>query len=368
MAQNCKTYCERKVCALIWFGIFGGLLLFGIIVVPLFGPQYAYLQTLTVDDDFPLANNSLPTPGSCEVTVIWSRPVAHREACGKYCTHIVCYDDWIFECSYSGTPSSGPFVPSVDQLVYHESCEGGCNRWGGWAPVTDPSASSSAYTSSLVSGAWSKKRWIGECDAKGTTSDEQGVYNQRETPDWLHHGAVVQLRFPVGTIADVPPVYTCPGANYNPLCGRAGELVNRELASGQLYALRWLISGSVLFPCGLLLLLLYTRLMRRCTGELGDWVRRCFFPCSPCGDALHEPLGLLPSTQAHSAPSPPPANMLMASAFEVPLTAEGTPDVEAMARQKGGPPVATATAQPLGTQVAPVITSTQSNPKPLAGT
>jgi len=233
---------------------------------------------LSVDKDFPLAVNTQPAPGKCEVTALFQRPVqrlVNNQRCGygKYkrgCRDdydTACFDDYMYVCSWNGSPETSR--PSMITAVPRDAwiwdgCRGACDRWGGWkaAPAhPKDQLSHTVYANSVILGGGSVRRWDGHCDhnrdieIEGAFAriplDEEAIYRSHEAlssigvakeplylavdpyGDWrlrgkapiMHLGARLELRFPAGQV----PRVLCPDRTYNPLCAQAGPTIHKYL-------------------------------------------------------------------------------------------------------------------------------------------
>ena len=220
-SQGCRSYGESKGWSLIFLFTFVACILAGAIMLALGVPQHLKVSAIDLDTDFPIASNTLPAPGFCEVTAVYSRPVLRRKNCGKDCEKTVCYDDYTFECSWSGGPTSGPFTVVPAQIDWKlKGCHESCDKFGGWRLInTSGVPSGNAYAHSLVEKGFYRDRFDGECE-KGTESRD-GVYigepyhaNYRKPlpeengDDNVFVGAMMVLRVPANGASGVDDIFS----------------------------------------------------------------------------------------------------------------------------------------------------------------
>jgi len=204
------------------------------------------LESLDVEKDFPVVNNAT-------IIALWYRPTLNRESCGQYCDVDVCYDDWIAEFAWTGTPASGPFAVVGSQLTSTtdnqgchcpdgESCPSNpCNLYSSFRQYN---RATTAVTYSAVSQGWRQKRCEGSCGGSRCGGDRNscigysyprascGDLNYRPSPPsnaFFGLSTSVPLREPSMGAADVPNPYRCPTAAFNPLCVRLGLMPLWEL-------------------------------------------------------------------------------------------------------------------------------------------
>jgi hypothetical protein len=237
-------------------------------------PMFLKLTALDVDTDFPLMQTSPLAecsegtdeclPRRCVVVSLWSRPVGVQQECGAYCSaRSICYDDWIAEFAWIGGPFHGK--PEVEASALRsrldESCDGDCERYGGWALV-NTSNSTQNFTSAAVSQGWRMKRCTDcTCDDGSSIarpSDQSVLSASAERGEaGILLGRSVPCRVPKGAVEDVPDVYDCPSpVAFNSICARLGNLPQIELNALEWGVVRYATIGFVLLPGGLCLLAL----------------------------------------------------------------------------------------------------------------
>ena len=237
-------------------------------------PMFLKLTALDVDTDFPLMQTSPLAecsegtdeclPGRCVVVSLWSRPVGVQRECGAHCSaRSICYDDWIAEFAWVGGPFHGK--PEVEASALRsrldESCDGDCERYGGWALV-NTSNSTQNFTSAAVSQGWRLKRCTDcTCDDGSSIarpSDQSVLSASAEGGEaGILLGRSVPCRVPKGAVEDVPDVYDCPSpVAFNSICARLGNLPQIEIDALEWGVVRYATIGFVLLPGGLCLLAL----------------------------------------------------------------------------------------------------------------
>ena len=234
-------------------------------------PMFLKLTALDVDADFPLMQTSTLAecssgtdeclPGQCIVVALWTRPVGIKQECGSYCARDVCYDDWIAQFAWVGGPFHGK--PEVEASALRsrldKSCDGDCERYGGWA--LDAVVNRSNFTSAAVSQGWRMKRCTDcTCDDGSSIArpnDQSVLSASAEEGDGILLGKRVPCRVPKGAVEDVPDVYDCPSPlAFNSICARLGNLPQIELDVLERGVVMYATIGFVLVPGGVCLLAL----------------------------------------------------------------------------------------------------------------
>ena len=238
-------------------------------------PMFLKLTALDVDTDFPLMQTSTLAecssgtdeclPGQCIVVGLWTRPVGIKQECGSYCSaRSACYDDWIAEFAWVGGPFNGK--PEVEASALRsrldKSCDGDCERYGGWAldAVVNRSELTQNFTSAAVSQGWRMKRCTDcTCDDGSSIArpNDQSVLSASAEEGAFLLGKSVPCRVPKGAVEDVSDVYDCPSPlAFNSICARLGNLPQIELDVLERGVVNYAIIGFALVPGGLCLLAL----------------------------------------------------------------------------------------------------------------
>ena len=211
--------------------------------------------------------------GHCVVVGLWRRPVLRQEYECRFCgLRSACYDDWLAEFAWVGGPANGKPViePSELRTRGDESCDGDCDRYGGW--VLDAYANRSGFTSVAVSQGWSTRRCtdctcedgneVAHAEQKALSRSDDG--GAEEGDDGMLLGRSIVCRVPRGAIEDVPFPYECPSpSRYNSVCARLGELPQLEVDDAMRDVEIYVTLGGVFVPLGMSFLVLNVLMLRR---------------------------------------------------------------------------------------------------------
>ena len=178
--ENCRTDGEKYFWLILFCFVFVSAFLAGVIMLPLAIPNFLRLSSHSILDD-PKAGSKGSfdrLPSKCVIDTVWHRPTLRRESCGKDCTHDVCYDEYVLEFGWAGSPAE-PAYGTVEGHKIRSQSDYLCKEGDHTSP--DTAAASCNKVSQETGGPWtalpSDDSVFGGALPSGTTLTSKALSN-----------------------------------------------------------------------------------------------------------------------------------------------------------------------------------------------